>query len=102
MLYEVITLGKLNFPEHAFAEQNFHCGRLIDGDELENLLHFRKDTFDSYFEKTKKSITAFQRFIIWLWHPFIKWILLLQSEPYQAYRRKDEKLLNHFFRVSNV
>ncbi len=100
--FNIYGLGKLNFPEHAFAEQNFHCGRLIDGDELENLLHFRKDTFDSYFEKTKKSITAFQRFIIWLWHPFIKWILLLQSEPYQAYRRKDEKLLNHFFRVSNV
>lgn len=100
--FNIYGLGKLNFPKYAFADHNFHCGRLIDGDELENLLHFRKDTFDSYFEKTKKSITPFQRFIVWLWHPFIKWALLLQSEPYKAHRRRDEKLLNHFFRVSNV
>ncbi|HLV42388.1 MAG TPA: NAD(P)-dependent oxidoreductase, partial [Brumimicrobium sp.] len=48
--FKVFGLGKLNFPENSFANHNFHCGYYADGDDLENILHFRKDTITSYFK----------------------------------------------------
>jgi len=97
--FRMYGLGNLNFPNYAFAERNFHCGRMADGDELEKILHFRNDTFETYFERTAKSVPFSLKFLVSLFRPFIKWALLLQSEPYRAYRTKDKKMLNHFFKT---
>ena len=95
--FKIYGLGSFNFPKHAFAERNFHCGRMVDGDDLEHILNFRRDTFHSYFEKTKSDVNPFLRFITILFRPIIKWVLLAQSEPYKAYRTRDKLQLNHFF-----
>jgi len=90
-------LGKLNFPLHTFAQRNFHCGILDDGDVLENILHFRQDTLVSYFKDTKQSITFTTRLFSTLLRVFIKRGLLNQSEPLKAMKSNNLKLINHFF-----
>ncbi len=99
--FRIFGLGKLNFPQFAFAEKNFHCGYYADGDVLENLLHFRNDTIESYFEKTNHSIAVIKKILAYLFSPLIKVILLSQSEPYRAYLKKDKKLMKHFFGTDN-
>jgi len=90
-------LGVLNFPPFSFARRNFHCGILKDGDVLENILHFRSDTLDTYFAETKRSISFFTRFGCTLFRVLIKKGLLRQSEPFKAFNTKDNLLLMHFF-----
>lgn len=48
--FGIFGLGELDFPEKSFAEKNFHCGLYEDGDDLENILHFRNHTLEDYFE----------------------------------------------------
>ena len=95
--FEIEGLGKLDFPEKTFAEKNFHCGYFADGDELEKILHFRKDTIDSYFEKEKQKINPLKRFVYSVFRKQIKKNLLKVSEPWQAYQANDQKRMNRFF-----
>lgn len=95
--FQQYGLGKLNFPEYAFAQHNFHCGNMSDGDQLEALLHFRKDTLEDYFAAAAKRIHFGTRLMATLFRPFIKWGLLQLSEPYRAYRSQDQKQLQQFF-----
>ncbi len=90
-------LGKLNFPNNTFAQRNFHCGILKDGDDLENILHFRHDTLDSYFLETGQAISFFTKMFATLFRVFIKRSLLSQSEPLKAMKTNNKELLNHFF-----
>jgi nucleoside-diphosphate-sugar epimerase len=95
--FSLFGLGKLNFPVHTFAQRNFHCGILKDGDELENILHFRHDTLESYFEDTKKSISFFTKVLSTLFRTLIKRSLVKKSEPLNAFITNNNELLNHFF-----
>ena len=97
--FKIYGLGSFNFPKYAFAERNFHCGRMIDGDDLEHAIGFRQDTFQTYFEKTKNGVNPFIRYITILFRPIIKWVLLTKSEPYRAYRTHNKLQLNHFFKL---
>jgi len=90
-------LGKLNFPQNTFAQRNFHCGILKDGYELENILHFRHDTLDSYFIETEKTISFFTKLFVTLFRGFIKRSLLSQSEPFKAVKTNNKEMLSHFF-----
>ena len=47
--FEIFGLGKLDFRENSFAGRNFHCGYYADGDILNNILDFRRETIDDYF-----------------------------------------------------
>lgn len=95
--FDIYGLGKLNFPEYAFAQKNFHCGYYADGDVLEDILHFRKDTLDTYFKKVKDGITPLQRFFAKLVRTAVKKNLLLKSEPYNAFRKNDTGQLKRYF-----
>ena len=95
--FQIYGLGKADFPEHAFAERNFHCGMYVDGDELENILHFRNDTIDTYFEDQKRSVNQAVRFLSTMLRVFIKQGLLLQSEPLKAFKSKNESQMSRFF-----
>ena len=94
-------LGTLNFPEHAFAERNFHCGIFVDGDELENILHFRNDSVETYFADVKRSIPFITRLLSSVFRVAIKQSLLSQSEPLKAYKTKNERQMNLFFFPKN-
>ena len=96
-MFDAFGLGKVNFPEKAFAEKNFHCGIMQDGNELEEIVRFRKQSLDDYFEMVHQQIHPFQKKTTFLFKNFIKRWLLSKSEPYQAYRIGNETEINHFF-----
>ena len=95
--FAILGLGKLSFPDKAFAEKNFHCGFYGDGDELENILHFRKAGLESYYKKLENSTKSIHRLFTVLFRGAIKRILLKQSGPYRAFIRNDKILKAHFF-----
>lgn len=95
--FEIFGLGELNFPDKSFAERNFHCGFYKDGDELENILHFRNHSLRDYFEIEKDKVSPFKKFGASLFKKLIKQYLLKQSEPLAAFRNNDEKLKQQFF-----
>ncbi len=95
--FRIFGMGKLDFPEKAFAEKNFHCGNYTDGDDLENILHFRKDNLKSYFQKVEKGVNPVVKIVTQIVNPLVKKKLLKESEPYEAYKNKDQKMLERFF-----
>lgn len=95
--FESFGLGKLNFPEHSFATCNFHCGNYVDGDELEEILHFRSDTLESYLTEFAENVPKIQRFATRPFAGIVKRYLRSLSEPLKAYRTKNEAEMNRFF-----
>ncbi len=95
--FAINGLGKLNFPEGAFATHNFHCGYYADGDALSDIVDFRRDTIDTFFEKMKKAAPPFLVFFASIFKRIIKTILLRQSEPYEALQHNDKNLTDRFF-----
>lgn len=95
--FQIFGLGAVNFPDHAFAERNFHCGIFADGDKLEEILHFRKDSIETYFEDQKRSVSVIVRLISSLFRVVIKQGLVNQSEPLKAYRQHNVTQMNRFF-----
>lgn len=95
--FNAFGLGKINFPEYAFAKQNFHCGHYMDGNELETILQFRKDNIESYFKRFDTSVPMIQRLLTLPFRGIIKWFLLKLSMPYKAYKNGDQEKINFFF-----
>ncbi|TXE07353.1 NAD(P)-dependent oxidoreductase [Gelidibacter salicanalis] len=95
--FQVFGLGNLDFPAHSFADKNFHCGYYADGDILENILHFRRDTIEDYFKMEAKKVSPLKKAAASILKKHIKWYLLKQSEPFAAYKEKDQALMQHYF-----
>ncbi len=95
--FQCYGLGKFNFPDEAFATRNFHCGYFTDGDQLEEILHFRRDTIESYFSNLERSIPWYERWGARLFSPIIKKVLLCSSEPLRALRKHNNCEMQHFF-----
>ena len=95
--FRILGLGRLNFPEKAFAEKNFHCGNYVDGDNLEKIIHFRQDTINDYFYRLEQNISSVKKIITQLLRiPIQKW-LLKQSEPLNALKKNNTALISRFF-----
>ena len=95
--FKCFGLGKVRFAKNAFATYNFHCGYYADGDDLEQILHFRKDTLDSYFDRLHKSINPLQRGLTRPLAWFVKRYLESLSEPLKAYKKNDKEQIARFF-----
>lgn len=95
--FKAFGLGKMNFPSQAFAEKNFHCGYYADGDDLQELLHFRRDTLTNYFEKLNASVSPIKKTLASVFRGSIKNHLLKKSEPLNALLKKDKKMASRFF-----
>lgn len=95
--FKIYGLGKLNFNKKAFAEKNFHCGFYADGNILNDILNFRQDSLDTYFENEKRKVSLFKKFITSIFKSPIKKILQRQSEPLIALKNNNRQLINHFF-----
>lgn len=100
-MFAEFGLGKADFPKKAFAEKNFHCGILKDGDDLDNILGFRQQNLKDYFEIVRQKIHPLQKKFTFLFRSIIKKWLLSQSEPYHAYKNGNFKKMNHFFNQSD-
>ena len=65
--YEIVDAGfkilggsAKDFYEPRYnVTRNFHCGFYYDGEELNNLFHYRQDTFSGYWDKIKKKYWYF-------------------------------------------
>ena len=96
--FRIYGLGEFDFPLHAFATKNFHCGFYEDGDVLEGILHFRRDTLESYYRQLENSISWVQKKATQLMAPLVKSYLLHLSEPYKAWKSRDAEAIDFFFR----
>lgn len=95
--FEFFGLGELDFPDKAFAERNYHCGLYADSDDLENILHFRKDSLADYYEAVRKSVPTLVRIGGIITEKLVKKMLLKKSEPYQAWKNGDTERMKYFF-----
>ncbi|MDC0257294.1 NAD(P)-dependent oxidoreductase [Crocinitomicaceae bacterium] len=95
--FNAFGMGAVNFPEYAFARQNFHCGYYADGDDLEEILHFRSDTIDTYFERFRASVPPLQRIVTRPFAGIIKWFLTRLSKPLKAYKQGDKERIKFYF-----
>jgi nucleoside-diphosphate-sugar epimerase len=100
--FEYSGLGRLDFPREAFAEQNFHCGYFADSDELESILHFQRDTLDSYFAWHQQHIDPVHKLAAIVLRKCIKQQMLKQSDPYQALKTRNAGLIRRFFRDAQL
>ncbi|NRA11208.1 MAG: NAD(P)-dependent oxidoreductase [Crocinitomicaceae bacterium] len=90
-------MGKVNFHEFAFARQNFHCGYYQDSDDLEDILHFRSDTIETYFKRFRASVPGIQRIAIIPFAAITKMYLQTLSAPLKAYKKGDLEKIKFFF-----
>ncbi len=95
--FHIAGLGRFDLPEESFARCNFHCGYYADGDQLEDILHFRHDTAEEFFRLRQAATKPFTRWLTILLRPLIKKRLLAHSEPLQALRNNDKALISRFF-----
>ena len=95
--FRINGLGAVDFPPKTFAEKNFHCGDYIDGDDLENITHFRKHTLEDYVKLNEEAIPGIQKFFASLLKGPIKYFMRRQSLPLKAYRAQDRELMERFF-----
>lgn len=96
--FQIFGLGELDFAPKSFAEKNFHCGYYQDGDELENILHFREDTLDSYFNMEERKVSSVRKLFTSILKRPIKLYLQKQSEPLRAFKKNDRKAIQHFYK----
>jgi nucleoside-diphosphate-sugar epimerase len=96
--FEIFGLGKLDFRENSFAGRNFHCGYYKDGDILNDILDFRRETIEDYFETLKKNVSLLQKIPTIIFRRIIKLNLQKKSEPLAAVHSNNEQEIKHFFR----
>lgn len=95
--YGVFGLGDVDYPNKAFAEQNFSCGFLNDSNVLNDILNFQQTSADGYFERVSSTVSPVQKWITKLFKALIKKQLLKKSKPYKAYQTKDQAAMKQYF-----
>ncbi len=100
--FKAFGMGKLDFPKYAFASQNFHCGFYADGDKLEDIVKFRTDNLKTYFEDLSKETSSIIRVLTKIFSKIVKYFMLRQSEPYHAFKNKNQKELLHYFGTTSL
>ena len=100
--FDAYGMGKVDFPPHSFAKINFHCGNYADGDLLEDILEFRSDNIETYFERFSASVPGIQRFFTRLVNKLVKKILVRSSEPLEAIKKQDKEMIERFFGLDGI
>ncbi len=100
-VFDIVGLGAGFLAQEAFAERNFHCGWYLDADELEDLLHFRRESLEDLLGQIEARTTVLSRNAARLFRPLVRWWLLRQSEPLQVRRGLRPELAGRFFPAGN-
>lgn len=95
--FEIFGLGELTFPGGTFAEKNFHCGYYVDGDVLNEILDFRRETIEDYFISLRGSVSPIRKFATAIFRKIIIYRLKKQSEPLAAIRSNNKTDIQHYF-----
>jgi nucleoside-diphosphate-sugar epimerase len=97
-MFDIYGLDYKYINKRAFATQNFHCGYYEDTDKLNNILHFQRDTLDSYFDKVDKETNKFVKFLTKLFSKPVIFFLNKTSEPLKALKNSNINLIKRFFK----
>ena len=95
--FKINGLGKLNFPEKTFAEKNFHCGYMMDSDDLENILQYRRHTLSDYYRLNRDAVPIVRKYLTIPFRGLIKFFLRQMSEPLRASKSNVIKECERFF-----
>ncbi|OFY49384.1 MAG: hypothetical protein A2X22_05840 [Bacteroidetes bacterium GWF2_49_14] len=95
--FRIKGLKKLDFPEAAFAERNFHCGFYTDSDKLESILHFQRDSLETFYGMLESKGSNSTKKLYSLFHTLIKKYLLRKSEPMRALQNGHKPAIHRFY-----
>lgn len=95
--FKIFGLGNLDFKENTFAGRNFHCGYYTDGDILNNILDFRRESIDDYFIDLEKNVPLIRKIPTIVFRKIIKYNLQKKSEPLAAIENKNQTDIRHYF-----
>lgn len=96
-MFKIYGLQYKYLKSVAFAKKNFHCGYFLDSDDLENILHFRRDTLQDYYRTIDRETNKLTRFFSKIFSRPIIYFLTKKSEPLQAVKKHNLKLIRRFF-----
>ncbi|MEG1495720.1 MAG: NAD(P)-dependent oxidoreductase [Bacilli bacterium] len=97
-MFKIYGLNIKYLKDIAFAEKNFHCGYFLDGDKLDDIVHFRRDTLETYYARVDKETRRITRFFSRILSRPIIYVLTNKSEPYVAKKKKQKNLIERFFK----
>lgn len=97
--FKIYGLNYSRLDELAFAEKNFHCGYYSDGYILNDIVDFRQDTLDSYYQYLRSHVGTFKRILTSIFSYFILLKLNRSSEPKRALKENSKILIKRFFNV---
>jgi nucleoside-diphosphate-sugar epimerase len=95
--FDIFGLGKPDFKISSFAGKNFHCGNYEDGYILNDILDFRRESIDDYFNKIEESISPARKILTSFLSKIIKHNLQKKSEPLAAIKSSNKKDIEHYF-----
>jgi len=95
--FEIFGLGKLDFPDNSFAGKNFHCGYYEDGDLLNDILDFRRETIEDHFTALRNFVSPIRKIPTMIFRKIIKHNLQKQSGPLSAIRTGNNTDIQHYF-----
>jgi len=95
--FDLFGLGKLDFKDNSFARKNFHCGYYEDGDILNEILDFRRETIEDHFMSVKNYISPIRKISTIIFRKIIKYNLQKHSEPLIAIKTNNKTDIQHYF-----
>lgn len=95
--FEIYGLNYKHLDEKGFAKRNFHCGFYMDGDELNDIIDFRSDSLESYYEYLKSHVPVIQKKMSSVFSYLILSNLNSKSEPRIAIRSQNKELIKKYF-----
>ncbi len=101
LILEAVGVGML--PDEAFKKAKtlddyYHCD-WMDTEEAQALLQFQRFTFKDFIKKFRRKV-SFRRFIIVIFKPIARAVLLAKSPYYQKPKKKRNKARIHSKRTS--
>lgn len=69
--FEIYGLNFKYLKKNRFAKGNFHCGYYEDGDILNNILHFRMNTLNTYYKYLSENTNKYKKMLNKIASPFI-------------------------------
>ncbi len=86
------TLGIKKLPEEAFRipknQEDWYYTGWMDSEESQSLLRYQSRTYEDYLCEIKKQ-TRFLRFIITIFRPLVRWLLIRQSQFLKENRKSS-------------
>lgn len=95
--FRVMGMDFSRLDENAFATRNFHCGFFADSNELEELLHFQRDSVESYLDWIARSLPLPRKMLITLSRNRAVRFMQRRSDPLKAMKTGNDMMIRRYF-----